>query len=69
MDKANGSAAKLRVIHFVDAAGASDRLWGKENVIVALMEAQRASGRGQAAPCRSRDEASHRRRPRYDRSP
>jgi glycosyltransferase involved in cell wall biosynthesis len=44
MDKANGSAAKLRVIHFVDAAGASDRLWGKENVIVALMEAQRASG-------------------------
>ncbi len=34
----------LRVVHFVDSAGATDRLWGKENVIVALMEAQRASG-------------------------
>jgi glycosyltransferase involved in cell wall biosynthesis len=42
---ASGSTAKLRVIHFVDSAGASDRLWGKENVIVALMEAQRSSGR------------------------
>jgi glycosyltransferase involved in cell wall biosynthesis len=35
---------KLRVIHFTDPANASDRLWGKENVIVSLMEAQRASG-------------------------
>jgi glycosyltransferase involved in cell wall biosynthesis len=35
---------KLRVVHFVDSAGAADRLWGKENVIVSLMEAQRASG-------------------------
>src|SRR5450755_2395125 len=34
----------LRVIHFTDPAGATDRLWGKENVIVSLMEAQRASG-------------------------
>jgi glycosyltransferase involved in cell wall biosynthesis len=33
------------VIHFVDSAGATDRLWGKENVIVSLMEAQRESGR------------------------
>jgi glycosyltransferase involved in cell wall biosynthesis len=39
------NGTKLRVIHLVDAAGASDRLWGKENVIVSLMEAQRASGR------------------------
>ena len=31
-------------MHLVDSAGASDRLWGKENVIVALMEAQRKSG-------------------------
>jgi glycosyltransferase involved in cell wall biosynthesis len=36
--------AALRVIHFTDPAGATDRLWGKENVIVSLMEAQRASG-------------------------
>jgi glycosyltransferase involved in cell wall biosynthesis len=36
---------RLRVVHFVDPAGATDRLWGKENVIVALMHAQRASGR------------------------
>lgn len=35
---------KIRVLHFVDSAGAADRLWGKENVIVSLMEAQRASG-------------------------
>jgi glycosyltransferase involved in cell wall biosynthesis len=38
------SGSKLRVLHFVDSAGAADRLWGKENVIVSLMEAQRASG-------------------------
>jgi glycosyltransferase involved in cell wall biosynthesis len=35
---------KLRVIHLVESAGATDRLWGKENVIVSLMEAQRESG-------------------------
>jgi glycosyltransferase involved in cell wall biosynthesis len=39
------SATGVRVIHLVDSAGATDRLWGKENVIVSLMEAQRASGR------------------------
>jgi glycosyltransferase involved in cell wall biosynthesis len=38
------SGPRLRVVHVVDSAGASDRLWGKENVIVSLMEAQRASG-------------------------
>jgi len=35
---------RLRVLHLVDSAGATDRLWGKENVVVSLMEAQRASG-------------------------
>jgi glycosyltransferase involved in cell wall biosynthesis len=35
----------IRLIHLVDSAGAADRLWGKENVIVSLMQAQRASGR------------------------
>jgi glycosyltransferase involved in cell wall biosynthesis len=34
----------LRVVHFTDSAGGKDRLWGKENVIVELMIAQRASG-------------------------
>jgi len=35
---------ELRVVHVVESAGGSDHLWGKENVIIALMEAQRASG-------------------------
>lgn len=35
----------LRVVHLVDAAGGAGRLWGKESVIAALMEAQRASDR------------------------
>ena len=38
------SGPKLRVIHLTDSAGGTDRLWGKENVIVSLMEAQRSSG-------------------------
>jgi glycosyltransferase involved in cell wall biosynthesis len=38
------SGPKLRLIHLVESAGATDRLWGKENVIVSLMHAQRASG-------------------------
>ncbi len=41
----NVRAEPVRVIHFVDALGGEDRLWGKENVIVSLMQAQRASER------------------------
>lgn len=39
--------SRPRVAHFVDALGGGDRLWGKENVIVSLMHAQRESGRVQ----------------------
>jgi glycosyltransferase involved in cell wall biosynthesis len=42
---AHRGSPPLRLIHLVDSAGATDRLWGKENVIVSLMEAQRASGK------------------------
>lgn len=38
-------ATQLRVMHFVDAMGGADHLWGKERVVLLLMREQRAGGR------------------------